>query len=46
MQCMARNNPMGIKAPSDAELKTLLSYLQTHAADSEPATPADVQGNR
>lgn len=46
MQWMERNSPMGIQAPSDAELKTLLSYLQSHAADSEPAAPPDGQGNR
>lgn len=46
MQWMARNSPMGINAPSEAELKTLLSYLQTHAADSEPTAPAAAQGNR
>lgn len=46
MQWMDQNSAMGIKAPTEVELKTLLSYLQTHAADVEELMPPDVQDKR
>lgn len=46
MQWMDQNSAMGIKAPTEGELKTLLGYLQTHAADFEEPRPIDPQGKR
>ena len=46
MQWMSQNSAMGIKAPTEDELKTLLGYLQTHAADTEDMATSGSQGKR